>query len=339
MTFHGNRINQNGNILQAVLDTTVDAVIVINARGEIQLFNAAAESMFGYAAEEVLGGPINRLMPAPHAEDHDEYVRRYLETGETKIIGIGREVLGLRKDGSTFPADLAVSEVEVEDERFFTGILRDVTEKILLEKEVLRISEQEQRRVGQDLHDGFGQNLGGLTWIAQRLARKLREQDSPDAELAVQLEEGLAESMGQVKSILGGLATVDIKVGGLRSALQQLADKATRRYGVQCDLNSDGDFEVEDATVAHNLYQIAQEAVSNAVRHGDAKQITIALRETESEQVLQIQDEGAGFDVDANETTGLGLRIMNYRAHVIGAELQIESVVPRGTCVRCTLRK
>jgi PAS domain S-box-containing protein len=114
--------------LGAILDTAVDGIIVINGQAEIVLFNGAAERMFGYRAAEVLGQNVKMLMPPPYRDEHDEYLARYHETGERRIIGIGRQVRGQRKDGSTFPVDLAVSEADLPNKKLFAGILRELAE-------------------------------------------------------------------------------------------------------------------------------------------------------------------------------------------------------------------
>ena len=123
---------------KAILETTVDAIITIDSQGIVQTFNSAAEKIFGYQAEEVIGNNVKMLMPAPYRSEHDSYIGRYLETGVPKIIGIGRQVTGLRKDGTEFPMDLAVSEVPLKDKRLFAGIIRDMTERILLEEQLVQ---------------------------------------------------------------------------------------------------------------------------------------------------------------------------------------------------------
>jgi two-component system sensor kinase FixL len=115
--------------LRSILETVPDGMIVIDERGTIQSFSAAAERIFGYAATEVCGKNVSLLMPSPHREHHDEYIRRYLLTGERRIIGIGRVVAGQRKDGGTFPMELAVGEVEHGGRRLFTGFVRDISER------------------------------------------------------------------------------------------------------------------------------------------------------------------------------------------------------------------
>jgi two-component system sensor kinase FixL len=118
----------------AVIQTAVDAIILINRHGRVESFNPAATKMFGYRADEVIGRNVSMLMPEPYASEHDHYIRRYQMTGERRIIGIGREVMGRRKDGTTFPAHLSVGELAIEGERMFSGIVRDLTERVSLER-------------------------------------------------------------------------------------------------------------------------------------------------------------------------------------------------------------
>jgi len=121
---------------QSIIDSAVDAILVIDDRGAIEAFNRAAEGLFGYVASEVLGHNVNMLMPEPYHGEHDEYMRRYLATREKRIIGIGREVTGRRKDGSLFPLHLSVGEMEIEGEAKFTGILHDLTARVQLESQL-----------------------------------------------------------------------------------------------------------------------------------------------------------------------------------------------------------
>jgi PAS domain S-box-containing protein len=157
--------------LRAIVDTAVDGIITVDAQGMVASFNPAAERLFGYRAEEVLGQNVRLLMPAPYREEHDGYLSRYLSTGVKKVIGIGREVVGRRKDGSTFPAELAVSEMSVAGRRMFTGIVRDSSERKEAE-EALRESEEKHRFVAEavpalvwsNLPDGYNDYLN-RRWI------------------------------------------------------------------------------------------------------------------------------------------------------------------------------
>lgn len=130
------RLRNSEARLRSILDSAVDGIIVINARGMVESFNKGAERLFGYTADEVIGSNVSVLMPAPYQAEHDQYMRRYLDTGVPRIIGIGREVVGLRKDGSTFALHLSVGELVVDGERKFTGILHDLSARVRMEEQL-----------------------------------------------------------------------------------------------------------------------------------------------------------------------------------------------------------
>ena len=340
-------LRDNEARVRAILDTTVDAIITIDERGTIESFNAAAQRLFGYAAEEVVGRNVNVLMPEPYHSEHDGYLRAYHETGRRRIIGIGREAVALRKDGTTFPIDLAVSEVRLGDRVSFTGIVRDISERRRLEQEVLRVSEEERRRIGQDLHDGLGQMLTGTALIAQNLARVLEQEGVGAAEGAREVTDLIKEADQMARGLARGLVPVDVDSGGLQAALERLAQNAERLFGIACAFeavgSADGPVRVRDATAATHLFRIAQEAVSNAVRHGRARAVTIRLAGSEHRLRLRVRDDGRGFDEEELEqperaaTRGMGVRIMHYRARIIGGSLEIRRGAAGGTVVTCTV--
>ncbi len=324
---------------RAVLETTVDGIITIDEYGMVESFNPAAERIFGYSADEVIGNNIEMLMPQPYRDEHDEYLRSYRETGRRKIIGIGREVVGKRKDGSTFPLDLAVSEVHMPDRRLFTGVVRDITDRRKLEQEILRISEFERRRIGQDLHDGLGQMLTGIGLISRNLARTLEKTHPEIAQEVVEITDLIKESDEFARGLARGLVPVDLEANGLRSALGRLAGGAERLFGIRCTFEEIGSVLIHDNSIATHLYRIAQESVSNAVKHGKARHVRISLAGGNRQIRLRIQDDGVGFpEVQDEETRGMGVRSMHHRARIIGANLEIQPGVEGGTTVMCTVR-
>jgi two-component system, LuxR family, sensor kinase FixL len=322
---------------RAILDTTVDGIVTIDAWGTIESFNPAAERIFGYAAEEVIGENVNVLMPTPYKEDHDGYLKAYRETGRRKIIGIGREVVGRRKDGSTFPLDLSVSEVGLDGRRIFTGIVRDITERRRLEQEILETSEQERRRIGQDLHDGLGQMLTGIGLISRNLARKLRENGYFGAGEAEEITDLIREADQHARGLARGLVPVELDAAGLATALQRLAFNAERLFGIQCVFEEIHSPLLHDNTAATHLYRIAQEAVSNAVKHGRASRVVLRLASADDQVRLRVQDDGVGFPDVLEENQGMGVRIMHHRARIIGATLEIRRADEGGTVLTCTL--
>jgi two-component system, LuxR family, sensor kinase FixL len=296
----------------AVFESTVEGIIIINTRGFIQLYNKAAEKIFQYSTSEVIGKNVNYLMPESYSRNHDRYLDNYLTTGKKKIIGIGREVSGLRKSGEIFPMDLAVSEFESEGKTFFVGIIRDVSERRRLEYEILRISEQERRRVGQDLHDGLGQMLTGISLIGRNMANRLEREQPELAEDMHEITDLVREADRMTRNIARGLVPVELEGDGMSAALRTLCSNAEKYFSVSCTYVEKGRVRISDSSEASNLYRIAQEAVSNAVKHGKAEEITVTLDTSPGSAVLTIEDNGVGFPEVLKEDRGMGVECKGY---------------------------
>jgi two-component system, LuxR family, sensor kinase FixL len=191
--------------LQSILDSVPDAMVVINERGLIQSFSLAAERLFGFSAAEVLGKNVKILMPSPYHEDHDGYIDRYLRTGERRIIGIGRVVVGQRNDGSTFPMELAVGEMHVREQRFFTGFIRDLTERQQTEA---RLQELQSELV----------HMSRLTAMGEMASALAHELNQPLA--------AIANYMKGSRRLLENRQ--DQSLGLLRDAMDKAADQALR---------------------------------------------------------------------------------------------------------------
>ena len=324
-------------IARAVIDTTVDAVIIADQEGQIMSFNRAAEDMFGYAEADVIGENLRILMPSPYRQEHDSYIRNYLETGSAKIIGIGREIVAVRKGGQEFPIELAVSEVEIEGEKIFAGIVRDISERRILEQEILKVSDLEQRRIGQDLHDGLGQMLTGIGLMARALTRKLEAIDEGAAEDAREITDLIREADEQARGLARGLVPVDVEEKGLATALTRLAKNVESMFGVSCELEIAESVPLWNPSTATHLFRIAQEAVSNAVRHGRASHISVSFVSGGGYLRLRVKDNGTGFGKPSNPDSGMGINIMRYRARIIGGALDIRSTTGEGVQVMCTI--
>ena len=323
--------------LRAIVDTAADAIITIGERGEIDTFNPAAERMFGYSRAEAIGQNVKMLMPSPHREEHDGYLARYLETGESRIIGVGREAIARRKDGSTFPIDLSVSRFHDGTQDLFTGVIRDLSERKALLHELLMIANERQREIGQDLHDSVGQKLTGLAMLAGSLAESLKEHSPEDVKAASRIATGIGNALQQIRKLSKGLLPVEVDAEGLRAALAELAETTAHDSGVKCVFDCDGPVPVENNESATHLYRIAQEAVTNALKHGAPRKVTISLAGDDTRIILSIRDDGKGISSGDSQATGLGLKTMQYRAALIGAHLSIAPVKGRGTLVTCHL--
>jgi len=347
--------------LRSILNTAADAIVVINRKGLIDSVNPAAENIFGYSADEMLGQNVKMLMPPPFQGEHDEYLRRYLETSRAKIIGIGREVIGRRKDRTTFPMDLAVSTMDHLG--LFTGILRDITERKRLERHVLEVAAEEQRRIGQELHDGTQQELTGISMIAGTILDLLNTGSQEVVadksvlmldhavfyricDMTIKLNQRLSETSRNVHQLSHGIMPVQIDPQGLRAALQELTASTNDLKGISCCLDCRIAGEVTNSSTATHLYRIAQEAVNNALRHSRADQIEISLKQQDHQLSLEVYDNGVGFDSEdlsrnglPGEKKGMGLQIMAYRAGMIGGTLRVQRGAAGGTCVKCAIFK
>ncbi|WP_036035294.1 PAS domain S-box protein, partial [Bradyrhizobium yuanmingense] len=165
--------HSNADWLRAVVDTAVDGVILIDARGGILIFNPACEKLFGYCASEVIGRNVKLLMPPPYRDAHDEYLQNYHVTGKRKIIGIGREVVGRRKDGTTFPMELSVGEAKQGGSSIFVGMIHDLSDRKRTEAQLIQA--QKMEAVGQ-LSGGIAHDFNNLLTVIVGNAEYLAEQ-------------------------------------------------------------------------------------------------------------------------------------------------------------------
>lgn len=322
--------------MASILEASSEAIIAIDASGRIVTFNRAATATFGYSAEEAIGQNVRLLMPPSERERHDAYLARYGKTHERHIIGKTRTLSACRKDGAVFPIQLTVSEVN--DLNLFVGCIRDMTAARALQQEVLNIAMLEQRRIGQELHDGTQQELTGLGLLAQNLNEKLSQQGAKaDAELAGRIASGIAETNLQVRHLAHGLIPVPIDAESLAAALSELAQSTEQSYGLRCRFECPAPVKVADAGTATHLYRIAQEALGNAVKHAKADTLLMRLAHANEELQLVVADNGIGIDPNKRPREGLGLRLMEYRCSVVGGRFSVESGEGGGTVVMCAI--
>jgi PAS domain S-box-containing protein len=322
---------------RAIVETAVNAIITMSEERIIETVNTATERIFGYSKEEMVGRNIRMLMPQPYRDNHDGYVKSYLDTGVKKIIGIGREAVGQRKDGSIFPLDLSVGEVRLQDgRRVFTGIIRDLTDRKLLEEKILQISEEEQHRIGQDIHDDLCQQLAAIGCLAKVAHQQLTKGGSEQAENLHEIVRLVTHANVRAREMSRGLMPVVLDSEGLMAALAELAQGTERIFRVSCPFRCDRPVQVPDNKVATQLFRIAQEAVANAIKHSHADRIELSLTEEEDGMQLLIRDNGVGIpDNVSGKSTGMGLLTMSHRTRMIGGVFAVEHDESGGTLVRC----
>ena len=340
----------------AILQTTVDAIITIDEQGVIESFNPAAERLFGYQAAEVIGQNVNVLMPSPYREGHARYIAQYLATAEKKVIGIGREVGGLHKSGHTFPIELAVSEVRFNHQRLFTGIVRDISERKRLEAELLRASRM--HLIGQ-LMSGIAHEIGTplnvISGNAELLGLELRGR----ADLTVMagaIVEQADRMTGLIQQLLSfarpreeEMISVTLHVP-LHQALR-LLETRFRREGITVTLDIPDNLPFVWG-IADQLEQIFLNVLVNAWHAmPEGGQITIQADAADDGQVrIAFSDTGLGiaaedlervfepfYSTKGERGTGLGLAICHQIVEAHQGAIFLSSVVGAGTTVTIAL--
>ena len=212
-----------------------------------------------------------------------------------------------------------------------------LAERKRLENELLEIAENERRRIGFDLHDDLGQKLTGLSMMIKGLQRKLSLQRRPEAPEALKIHSLIDQIIHHTHDLAHNFSSLDVRGDDLSSVLKQLAGNVKNMFGIACGCTVKGKIPelYNDTTV--QLYKIAQEAVSNAIKHGKATQVAIGLANSSNKLLLTIKNNGVAFSGQASADNRMGLRIMNYRANTIGAVLEIKAVNNSGTLVICAL--
>src|SRR3984885_13633027 len=331
-------LHQERNVVSAILDTVGALVVVLDPEGRITRFNRACELTTGYSLEEVRGKRIWDFFLVPEEverfksifmqlsadllpEDYQSYwVTRH---GTKRLIAWSSTMLPGSNGTPTYIIATSI----------------DITEREQLEKALLNISSREQRRIGQDLHDGLGQHLTGIAFMAKVHEAKLAEKQMADAADAAKIVKLVNEAIHKTRVLARGLLPVVVSDSqGLMSALQVWAGEVEDLFGISCRFQCETAVLIHDDAMATHLYHIAQEAVNNAIKHGQAQDILIRLSGEDGWGTLQIRDNGTGIQEDRSSNHGMGLHIMSYRAGMIGGRLDIRQNSPRGTCVTCAFR-
>ena len=335
-----------------ILDSAMDAIITVDDAQRVVLFNAAAEQVFGVSQAAALGAALDRFIPERFRSAHSRHMQEFAGTGaSSRRMGHQRIVVGLRANGEEFPIDASISQVVERGRRYFTVILRDVTERVRAENELRAsreeikemalaassVREQEKSRIARELHDELGQSLTALkidvVWMKQNLS-------APTAELAgkltemQQLVDSTVMATRRLSSDLRPLILDDL---GLAAAAEWLVQNFTQHTGVACELAISPGLEIAEPR-ATGVFRVLQESLTNIARHAQATQVEVNLAEEEGRVVLHVQDNGLGFDASAPRKQGsFGLLGIRERAALLGGDVVIESTPGKGTLVEVRL--
>jgi len=212
-------------------------------------------------------------------------------------------------------------------------VIRDITEQKYLEREILDISTRERKEIGNELHDGLGQILTGISFMSNALNTKLKTEAPDSSYVAVNIENQSKKALAMMRGIINGLCPVNEDPQGLMSALERMASDVTSIYGINCEYNCTKSVAIDNYEISNNLFFIAQESVSNALKHSKCKSITICLKKQRNKFRMEIKDDGIGLHTNPKSTFCRGLKIMKYRASMIGADIEYVSKNGEGTSV------
>ncbi len=342
-------LSQSEARLRSILDSAMDAIITVDESQHIVLFNAAAETVFGCPRDQAIGAPLAWFIPERFRRDHAAHLRHFGETGtSSRRMGAQRIVTGLRRNGEEFPIDASISHVSQNGEKFYTVILRDVTERVRAEealhrsKEELRelasaansVREQEKSRIARELHDELAQALTALkmdvSWVRERLPA---EQVSIAEKLSA-MQQMLDSTVAATRRISADLRPLMLDDLGLMPAAEWLVQNFRQRTGIACELALGvPELELRDPH-ATAVFRILQESLTNIARHAQASLVEVTLDVEDRAVVLTVHDNGRGFvPEESRKPNSFGLMGLRERAYLLGGEVRIDSGRGRGTTV------
>ncbi len=327
--------------LASILDIAEDAVIVTESDRSIVLFNQGAARLFGYDAEEMLGESIDRLLPERFRDAHVQHIDSFSHTHESaRRMAQQREVYGLRKDGTEFPAEANISKLAIEDKMIFTVTLRDITGRLRTERqlqsltgELMAAQEEERRRIARELHDDINQRLALLAIDLATLLSRPTTMTDQARETVRSMAQRLAEISNDVRRMAYQFHPSILDDLGLTAALKQLADEWSAKTGVKTVIVQEDIADPLPRDIASCVYRIAQESLANIMKHARATRVELELTCDDQEVTLSIQDSGVGFDLKDIQAhhPGLGLVNMRERVRSVQGRLAIQSEPGRGT--------
>ena len=326
------RLKETASELAAILEVVGALVIVIDQDGRIVRFNRACERMTGYSFSEVRNRAVWDLL---NLADEDERFKKFIEEMQSGQRHDEYESRWLTREGAQRVIEWSGTPLAdgAPGHMIATGI--DITDRRRLEQTVHEIGDQERRRIGGYLYDDLGRHLTGIAFMCEVQEQRLTNGDLPYAADAARIVDLVNEAIHMIRRLSHGLMPVVSKPDGLMTALQSWAGTVEELYGIACRFRCAEPVMIHDDAVAKHLYRIAQEAVVNAIKHGEARTIEIRLSVDQGWGALDIRDDGEGVEESMSTTEGMVLHIMRDRARLIMGRLEVKRLAPRGTVVSC----
>ena len=316
-------IKQKSQLLNGLLENLPMVVGRLDTNGTIVEAQGQQLEKYGMTKAAMVGRSLAKLFPQLKPA-----------VAEALKGGAVNSVVTARRGGSEWFADFFV----FFDREFGRGALffgTDISQRKLIERELLRVSDAEKNRIGSDLHDGLGQYLTGISCLSAALRDKLQVQRRAEADDAATISTLVQEAIAQTRALARGLCPVQLETSGLETALEDLTFQVQRLHGLQCTFEAKGSADGCDTAVALHLYRIAQEAITNAIKHAAGKRITVTLDFSKDNKSLVIEDDGCGFDPNVEHGPSSGMSLMPYRAAMIGGTLTVTSQPNCGTKIEC----
>lgn len=322
---------------RAVFEAAPDGIVIVDEEGLIRDLNPRLLTMFGYSREELMGRPVEVLVPETVRDAHVVHRTRYMEAPRSRPMGIGMELAGRRKDGSELPVEISLSPLPGDgDHLSVVAVVRDVSLRKRLREfgaGAMRAAEEERQKIARELHDDMAQRLSALLVLLRLVSRS--QDVGKRTERLEEMRSQLMEVAEEVRRIARGLRPPVLADAGVVPALQAIVRDLRGSAGL--------DVTLETAAVDHLLtedeklvvYRVVQEALTNVVRHARASRVTVRLGRENDRVLAEVIDDGVGFEPDApGPEGGLGLIGMQERAATVEGWLRLESRPGRGTTVR-----
>jgi PAS domain S-box-containing protein len=341
-----NALRESEERSRAVIHQSAAGITGTDLTGHIMFANEKFCAMLGYKERELVGKTIFEITHPSYIAESRRLFRRIVTKAEPYQL----EKRYLRKDGSALWVSVSASPLrdtegktqsavsvilDISDRKKAEAILEDRARG--LEGEILAISDREQRRLGQELHDSLCQHLTAIAFMARSVALRLKKHRVIEVEHIEKIAELINDGVTEARTIARGLHPVEMEPPGLVTALAALVKQP--HWPVPCRLEADEEISVQDSTVALHLYRIAREAIINANKYASAREIIVRMRRSAKGIELSVIDDGVGIPAQTSLGSGMGFHIMQYRASSIGARLEIKPIKPHGTRVTCYVRK
>lgn len=328
--------------LSGLLDSAMDGIITVDDGQRIILYNRAAEKIFGWSALQVIGRPLDILMPKRFRARHGEQMRQFGQTGVTsRRMGGDRVIYGVRSNGEEFPMDASISQLDTPEGKLFTVILRDVTERVRAQHELASfaaeasgVREQEKSRIARELHDELAQSLTALKMDTMWLKDRVHGEPAAKLEAMLTMLDSAVASTRRIAADLRPLVLDDL---GLVPAIEWLVQNFVQRTGVRCELDIDEALELGEP-YATAVFRMVQESLQNVAKHARASEVRVNVARKDGAMELAVQDNGIGFRTDdPRKPQSLGLVGLRERAHLLRGEVDITSEAGVGTRVHARI--